>query len=194
MSEGKKSEDNMDEINNIFLTMIKKGKKEEKNAYRDEYCAFIRKTWYNLPGAENCLPTDYKCIDCNYERTVIEFAESIYKFFFFNAEIFQNYNHDVLGKFNLLVKAYFLLNYYIDIAKMIKSNHFYTKKNQKRKSPPENTSKSKKVQKDFDPSNTRLHLNKNLQGDDDNIIMTENAEPNSLETPQDSQETSDSER
>ena len=77
---------------------------------------------------------------------------------------------------------------------MIKSNHFYTKKNQKRKSPPENTSKSKKVQKDFDPSNTRLHLNKNLQGDDDNIIMTENAEPKSLETPQDSQETSDSER
>ena len=108
---------------------------------KTKYCAFIRKTWYNLPGAENCLPTDYKCIDCNYERTVIEFAESIYKFFFFNAEIFQNYNHDVLGKFNLLVKAYFLLNYYIDIAKMIKSNHFYTKKNQKRKSPPENTSK-----------------------------------------------------
>lgn len=71
---------------------------------------------------------------------------------------------------------------------MIKSNHFYTKRNQKRKSPPENTSKFKKEKKTFDPPNTRLHLNRNLQVDN------ENAEPNLLETPQDSQETSDSER
>ena len=60
--------------------------------------------------------------------------------------------------------------------------------------PPENTSKLRKVQKDFDPSNTRLHLNRNLQLDNDNKIMEGKAEPNSLETPQDSQETSDSER
>ena len=70
---------------------------------------------------------------------------------------------------------------------MIKRNHFYTKRNKKRKSPPDSTSQLIKI-KDFDRLNTRLHLNRNLQVDD------ENNEPNSLETPKDSQETSDSER
>ena len=189
MTEGKEiNEDNMNEINNILEAMIFKVKKKEKNLYRDEYCAFIRKTWYNLPGAENCLPTDYKCIDCNYDRTVVEFASCIYKFFFFNAEIFQRYNYNALGKFkHVFADTFILLNYYIDIAKMIKSNHFYTKRNKKRKSPPDSTSQLIKI-KDFDRLNTRLHLNRNLQVDD------ENNEPNSLETPKDSQETSDSER
>ena len=110
MTEGKEiNEDNMNEINNILEAMIFKVKKEEKNLYRDEYCAFIRKTWYNLPGAENCLPTDYKCIDCNYDRTVVEFATCIYKFFFFNAEIFQRYNYNALGKFKHVFADTFIL-------------------------------------------------------------------------------------
>lgn len=189
LTEGKEiNEDNMNKINNILEAMIFKVKKEEKKFYKDKYCAFIRKTWYNLPGAENCLPTDYKCIDCNYDRTVVEFATCIYKFFFFNAEIFQRYNYNAVGKFKHVFANFILLKYYIDIAKMIKRNHFYTKRNKKRKSPPDSTSQLIKEKKDFDRLNTRLHLNRNLQVDD------ENNEPNSLETPKDSQETSDSER
>ena len=100
--ERESSEDNMDEIKNIYLCMLIKVKKEEKNPYRDEYCAFIRKKWYNLPGAENCLPTDYKCIDSNYEWTVVDFAEFMYRFFFFNAENFQIYNLGVNGKYKFV--------------------------------------------------------------------------------------------